>query len=123
MQEGQIWEALMTSSKEKLSNLVILIDKNNYQLDGAVLDIKNLEPLAYKLSSFNIETIEIDGHNIEEIRYVFNKVNKKRNKPLAVIFNTIKGKGISFMENTEKWHGKAPNNEEYLEALKELENN
>lgn len=121
MQEGQIWEALMTSSKEKLSNLVILIDKNNYQLDGAVKDIKNIESLPHKLLSFNIDTIEIDGHNINEIREVFTKVNQIREMPLAIICNTIKGKGVSFMENTSKWHGKVPNEEEYKQALEELE--
>lgn len=122
MQEGQIWEALMTSSKEALSNLVILIDKNDYQLDGSVNDIKSIDPLAYKLVSFNIETIEIDGHNLEEVRQALNKAKQKREMPLAIICKTIKGKGVSFMENTSKWHGKAPNEEEYIKALKELEN-
>lgn len=121
MQEGQIWEALMTASNEALSNLVILIDKNNYQLDGAVKNIKNIEPLAYKLTSFNIETIEIDGHNTEEINFAFIRAKKSRNSPLAIICNTIKGKGVSFMENTSNWHGKAPNEEEYKKALAELE--
>lgn len=121
MQEGQIWEALMTASKEKLSNLVILIDKNEYQLDGAVSNIKNIDPLGYKLVSFNIETIEIDGHNLDEIREAFNRVKAKRDIPLAIICNTIKGKGISFMENTAKWHGKAPTEEEYKLAIEELE--
>ena len=123
MQEGQIWEALMTASKEKLSNLVILIDKNNYQLDGAVSNIKDLESLAHKLLGFNIETIEIDGHNINEIRKAYEKAKEKREMPLAIICNTIKGKGVSFMENTSNWHGKVPSEEEYNLALKELENN
>ena len=122
MQEGQIWEALMTSSKEELANLVILIDKNSYQLDGAVADIKNIDPLGHKLVSFKIETIEIDGHDINEIRHAFKKAQEKRTKALAIICNTVKGKGVSFMENTSKWHGKSPNEEEYIEALKELEN-
>ncbi len=123
MQEGQIWEALMTSSKENLSNLTILIDKNKYQLDGSVNDIKNIDPLGHKLASFNIEVLEIDGHNIDEIRYAFNKSIQKREKPLAIICNTLKGKGVSFMENTAGWHGKAPSKEEYEAAINELENN
>lgn len=121
MQEGQIWEALMTSSKENLSNLVILIDKNKYQLDGEVKNIKNIDPLAHKLVSFNIETIEIDGHNLHEIREGFSRAKENRNSPLVIICNTIKGKGVSFMENTNKWHGKVPNEEEYANALVELE--
>ena len=122
MQEGQIWEALLTSSKEKLSNLVILIDKNDYQLDGSVLDIKSLNPLGHKLASFNIETLETDGHDLEQIRKALDRaISDKREMPLAIILNTIKGKGVSFMENTAAWHGKAPNDEEYQKAMQELE--
>lgn len=121
LQEGQIWEALMTASKENLSNLIILIDKNRYQLDGAVEKIKQIDPLGHKLVSFNIETVEIDGHNLEEIRRALDRINKDRKAPLAIICNTVKGKGVSFMENTALWHGKAPNEEEYKKAIIELE--
>lgn len=117
IEEGQIWEAFLSASKYSLDNLTIVIDANNIQLDGRVEDIKNIYPLKEKLDGFNFEIIEIDGHNILEI---LEALNSKQTKTKVIIANTIKGKGVSFMENTNKWHGKAPNDEEYDMAMKEL---
>lgn len=118
MQEGQVWEGLMTASKYELKNLTIIVDCNNVQLDGFVTDIKNIYPLAEKLKGFDLEVIQIDGHNYEEI---LEALDKKSDKAKVILAKTVKGKGVSFMENTNKWHGKAPNQEEYEMALKELE--
>ena len=120
IEEGQIWEAFLSASKYNLDNLTIIIDANNIQLDGRVEDIKNIYPIKEKLEGFNFEIIEIDGHNVLEI---LEALNGKQNKTKVIIANTIKGKGVSFMENTSSWHGKAPNDEEYDRAMKELEMN
>ena len=119
MQEGSVWEGLMNASQQKLKNLVIIIDKNNLQIDGDVRDIKSLEPLDEKLRAFGFDVCEINGHNYDEIEDVLSKA-KKSEKLCAVIANTIKGKGVSFMENNASWHGKAPNDEELNKALEEL---
>ncbi|OGF48876.1 MAG: transketolase [Candidatus Firestonebacteria bacterium RIFOXYA2_FULL_40_8] len=120
MQEGQVWEALMTAVHHKLDNLCIIIDANKVQQNGLVKEIKNIEPLAEKLKSFGCEVSEIDGHNMEEIAAAFAGFGKVKNKPYVIKANTIKGKGVSFMELNSKWHGKAPNKEELAAALKEL---
>lgn len=120
MQEGEIWEALMASSKYKLDNLCLIIDNNNLQIDGTVSEVMSIYPLKEKLESFGFETIEIDGNNINEIIKAFEYARTIREKPTAIIAKTIKGKGISFMENNVKWHGKAPSEEEYYAALSEL---
>lgn len=119
MQEGSVWESLMNASNQKLDNLVVIIDKNNLQIDGNTCDIKSLEPLDEKLKAFGFEVYSIDGHNYEEIEQTMLEV-KKSKKLCAVIANTIKGKGVSFMENAAGWHGKAPNNEQLAKALEEL---
>ena len=119
MQEGSVWESLMNANARKLTNLVVIVDKNNLQIDGAVSDIKTLEPLDEKLKAFGFEVYTIDGHNYEEIEKTLLKA-KKSNKLCAIIANTIKGKGVSFMENVAGWHGKAPNDEQLKTALEEL---
>lgn len=119
LQEGNIWEAFMTVSHRNLDNLTIIIDRNHLQIDGTTEKIKNIEPLADKLKAFNLEVNVIDGHNIEEIYEALEK-SKKSNKPTAIIANTVKGKGISFMENNCGWHGKAPCDEDCQKALNEL---
>ena len=119
MQEGSVWEGLMNASQRKLSNLVVIIDKNNLQIDGDVREIKSLEPLDEKLKAFGYEVSIIDGHNYDEIENALLKA-KKSNKLCAIIANTIKGKGVSFMENNASWHGKAPKDEELNKALEEL---
>lgn len=119
MQEGQIWEALMSTNKYNLSNLIIFIDKNGLQIDGCVEKIKDLGDLNSKIAAFGLEVQNIDGHNHKEIIEAINKA-KKSNKPSCIIAKTIKGKGISFMENNVAWHGKTLSEEEYRIATSEL---
>lgn len=119
MQEGSVWEALMSAAHKKLDNLIIVIDKNNLQIDGDTNDVKSLEPLNDKLESFGWNIKEVDGHNEDELEKAFIEA-KKSTKPFAVIANTIKGKGVSYMENNALWHGKAPNDDELKIALEEL---
>lgn len=119
MQEGQIWEALMSTNKYNLSNLIIFIDKNGLQIDGCVEKIKNLGDLNSKIAAFGLEVQNIDGHNHKEIIKAINKA-KKSSKPNCIIAKTIKGKGVSFMENNVAWHGKTLSEEEYRIAMSEL---
>jgi transketolase len=120
LNEGQVWEAFMSASKYKLDNLVCICDRNRVQLDGCTEEIMPLEPLRLKIEAFGWEVLEIDGHNIEAIIKALDYAETVKNKPTCIIAHTVKGKGVSFMENTHKWHGRAPNKEEYEEALKEL---
>ena len=122
MQEGNIWEGLMNAAQHNLNNIIAIVDRNRLQIDGCTENIKGLDNLAEKLKAFNWNAIEIDGHDINEI-YNSIETAKKSDKPVAIIANTIKGKGVSFMENNAGWHGKAPNLEEFELALKELEAN
>ncbi len=119
-QEGQIWEALTFASHYKLDNLCLIIDNNGLQIDGAVKDVMNIMPYASKLRAFGWNVIQIDGHNIEEILGAFEKARNTKGKPTAIVAKTIKGKGVSFMENQASWHGKAPNEEQYKLAIEEL---
>ena len=119
MQEGSVWESLMNAKNQNLDNLIVIIDKNNLQIDGSTCDIKSLEPLDEKLKAFGYEVYSIDGHNYDEIETTL-KEAKASNKLCAIIANTIKGKGVSFMENNVGWHGKAPNDEQLAKALEEL---
>jgi len=123
LDEGQVWESLATIHKYALSNLVIIIDHNKVQLDGSNAEIKNLEPLSQKFKAFGFDVLEIDGHDMHEVLNTFNYARKlgDEGKNVIIIANTIKGKGVSFMENTAEWHGKAPNDEQYARALKELD--
>lgn len=122
IQEGQIWEAAMTASHYKLDNLCVIVDNNNLQIDGKVSNVMNVYPIDEKFKSFGFETINVDGHNITELISAFEKAKKTKGKPTAIIANTIKGKGVSFMENDAGWHGKAPNEEQYKQAMSELQN-
>lgn len=119
LQEGNVWEAFMTASHRKLNNLTAIIDRNHLQIDGTTEKIKNIEPLADKLKAFNWNVVEINGHDVVEI-YEALENSKKSDKPTAIIANTVKGKGISFMENECGWHGKAPCDEDCQRALDEL---
>ena len=119
MQEGQVWEALMSANKYQLSNLIVFIDLNKLQIDGKVQDVMPIEPLKEKIIAFNLNVIEIDGHSHEEIINAVN-IAKKQDRATVIICNTIKGKGVSFMEDDAKWHGKAPNDEECKQAIEEL---
>ena len=120
IQEGQIWEAAMTSSHRKLDNLCLIVDNNNLQIDGNVDTVKNIYPLDEKFKSFGFEVIKVDGHDIEKLIKAFDKAKTIKEKPTVIIAKTIKGKGVSFMENKADWHGKAPNEEEYKMAMEEL---
>jgi transketolase len=122
IQEGQNWEANMFASFHKLSNLTVIVDYNKQQLDGFLNDILDVKPLAEKFRSFGWNAIEIDGHKFEEVIPALEQARSNTSdKPTAVIANTIKGKGVSFMENNPKWHGVAPKPEEMAAAVKELE--
>lgn len=120
MQEGQVWEAIMTAGFRKLDNLVAILDLNNLQIDGDVRKVKDIHPVADKFKAFKWHVIEIDGHNFEEIIKAFEEARNTKGMPTAIIAHTVKGKGVSFMENNAGWHGKAPNQEEYKLAMEEL---
>ena len=120
IEEGQIWEAAMTANKYKLDNLCVIVDNNNLQIDGTIEEVMSSYPIDEKFKSFGFNVLTIDGNNIEEILSAFEIAKQTKNKPTCIIAKTIKGKGVSFMENKVGWHGKAPNEEEYEEAMKNL---
>lgn len=120
IEEGQVWEAAMTSNKYNLDNLCVIVDNNNLQIDGTIDKVKRLNDIDKKFESFGFHTITIDGNNIDEILLAFNEARKTKEKPTCIIAKTIKGKGISFMEDKAEWHGKAPNEEQYIAAMEEL---
>lgn len=123
IEEGQVWEAAMTSNKYKLDNLCVIVDNNNLQIDGTIEEVMSPYPIDEKFKSFGFQIIKIDGHNIKEIVDAFEVAKNVKGKPVCIIAKTIKGKGITYMENQVGWHGKAPNEEQYKEAIEELENN
>ena len=120
IEEGQVWEAAMSASKYKLDNLCVIVDNNNLQIDGTIEKVAGLDKIDEKFKSFGFQIINIDGHNIEEIKSAFEVAKNVKEKPVCIIAKTIKGKGISFMENKKEWHGKAPSEEQYIIAMKEL---
>ena len=119
-QEGQIWEAVMFAAHYKLDNLCLIIDNNGLQIDGKVSDVMNTMPYESKLEAFGWNVITIDGSNIEEILSALAKAKECKGKPTAIVAKTTKGKGVSFMEDQAGWHGKAPNEEQYEQAVSEL---
>lgn len=123
LNEGQIWEAAMFAAHHNLDNIIAFVDRNYLQLDGNTEDILKLEPLNQKFISFGWNCIVIDGHSFEEIVTAVQNAKKCKGKPTVIIAKTVKGKGISFMENQAGWHGKAPNEDEYIKALKEIDEN
>lgn len=122
IQEGQIWEAAMTANKYKLDNLCVILDYNNLQIDGTIQEVKALDCIRSKWEAFGFNVIEVDGNNIEKLIDAFDGAKQAKGKPTIIIAKTIKGKGVSFMENKAEWHGKAPSEEEYKKALEELNN-
>lgn len=120
LQEGQVWEAFMSAAHFKLERLCVIIDNNDLQIDGDIRKVMNPHPIDEKLKAFGFEVVTIDGHNYEEIRNALKAFHKNQGKPFAIIAKTIKGKGVSFMENQARWHGVAPNDEQLAAALKEL---
>ncbi len=120
--EGIVWEASLVASKYKLDNLIAILDKNNLQLDGTTDDVMPMEPLVDKFRSFGYEVMQMDGHDMIDILLTLEKANKNiSHRPIMIIAHTTKGKGVSFMENKVGWHGKAPNEQEYIAACLELE--
>ena len=121
MAEGQIWEAVMSAAKWDLDNLCVFIDVNGLQIDGATKDVMPTEPLDKKLEAFNWHVIKIDGHDFPEILAALSEARRTKGKPTAILMRTVKGKGVSYMENQAGWHGKAPNADEFAIAKAELE--
>ena len=120
LQEGQVWEAAMTAGHYKLDNLCVIVDNNNLQIDGTVEDVMSPYPIDKKFESFGFAVFKADGHNFENLLEVFDMIKLIKKQPVAIIANTVKGKGISYMENKAEWHGKAPNEEQYNIAISEL---
>lgn len=120
IQEGQVWEAAMFSAAKKLDNLVAIVDNNGLQIDGNIADVNSPYPIDEKFAAFGWEVVNIDGHNLDEIECALEKAKKCTGKPFAIIMKTVKGKGVSFMENAVNWHGSAPNAEQYEVAINEL---
>ena len=119
-EEGQVWEAAMFASHYKLDNLVAIVDYNGLQIDGSVEDVAGLDKLNEKFKAFGFEVFETDGHDFEQIEDALGKAKTIKDKPVAIIAKTVKGKGVSYMENQVGWHGKAPNAEQYKTAMDEL---
>ena len=121
IQEGQVWEASMLAGHRKLDNLVVIVDNNNLQIDGKITDVNSPYPIDKKFEAFNFHVINIDGNDFDQIEAAFKEARKTKGMPTAIIAKTIKGKGVSFMEDQAGWHGKAPNDEQYAQAMEDLE--
>ena len=121
IQEGQVWEASMLAAHRKLDNLVVIVDNNNLQIDGAITEVNSPYPIDKKFEAFNFHVINIDGNDFDQIDAAFKEAKTVKGQPTAIIAKTVKGKGVSFMEIQVGWHGKAPNDEEYKIAMEELE--
>ena len=121
IQEGQVWEASMLAAHRKLDNLVVIVDNNNLQIDGAISDVNSPYPIDKKFEAFNFHVINIEGHDFDAIRAAFKEARETKGCPTAIIAKTIKGKDVSFMENQASWHGAAPNDEQYAVAMADLE--
>ena len=119
-EEGQVWEACMFAAHYKLDNFCLILDWNGLQIDGPVTEVMNPTPHDKKLEAFGFHVISIDGHSFEEIEKAFEEAKTVKGKPTAIIARTVKGKGVSFMENQVSWHGAAPNDEQYAQAIAEL---
>ncbi len=120
IEEGQVWEAAMFAAAKKLDNLVVIVDNNNLQIDGTVEEVNSPYPIPEKFTAFGFNTVEIDGNNLDEIESALNAAKVCKGKPTAVIAKTVKGKGVSYMENAVNWHGAAPDEERYNIAVAEL---
>ena len=121
IQEGQVWEAAMLAAHRKLDNLVVIVDNNNLQIDGKISDVNSPYPIDKKFEAFNFHVINVDGHNFDELDAAFKEARATKGQPTAIIAKTVKGKGVSFMEDKAAWHGSAPNDEQYEIAMKDLE--
>ena len=121
IQEGQVWEAAMFAGHRKLDNLVVIVDNNGLQIDGKIDDVCSPYPIDKKFEDFNFHVINIDGNDFDQIDAAFKEAKATKGMPTAIVCKTVKGKGVSFMENNAGWHGKAPNDEEYAAAMADLE--
>lgn len=121
LQEGQIWEAAMWAGSRGLDNLTVIVDNNHLQIDGTIEEVCSPYPIDEKFKAFQFHVINIDGNDMEQIRAAFSEAKSVKDHPTAIIAKTVKGKGVSFMENQVDWHGKAPNDEQYARAVSELE--
>ncbi len=121
LEEGQVWEASMFAGAKKLDNLVVIVDNNGLQIDGPIEEVNNPTPIDKKFEAFNFHVINIDAHDFDAIRAAFKEARETKGMPTAIIAHSLKGKGVSFMEGSVGWHGKAPNDEEYAVAMKDLE--
>ena len=121
IQEGQVWEAAMFAGSRNLDNLTVIVDNNGLQIDGKIEDVCSPYPIADKFKAFNFNVIEIDAHDFEQIADAFKKAAETKGMPTAIIAKSIKGKGVSFMENEAGWHGTAPNDEQYAQAMADLD--
>lgn len=121
IQEGQVWEASMLAANHKLDNLVVIVDNNNLQIDGTIEEVNSPYPIDKKFEAFNFHVINIDGNDFDQIDAAFKEAKTVKGQPTAIIAKTLKGKGVSFMENQVGWHGKAPNDEQYAIAMEDLE--
>ena len=120
IQEGQVWEACMAAAHYKLDNFCIIVDNNGLQIDGNIADVMSPYPIVDKLVAFGFEVAAVDGHDFDALEAAFNKARETKGKPFAIVMKTTKGKDVSFMENDAGWHGKAPNDAEYAQAMAEL---
>ena len=121
IQEGQVWEASMLAGHRKLDNLVVIVDNNNLQIDGTIEEVNSPYPIDKKFEAFNFRVINVDGHDFDSLRAAFKEAKETKGMPTAIIAKTVKGKGVSYMENQVSWHGSAPNEEQYKVAMEELE--
>ena len=121
IQEGQVWEAAMLAGHKKLDNLVVIVDNNGLQIDGNIADVCSPYPIDKKFEAFNFHVINIDGHDYDQIAAAFKEARETKGQPTAIIAKTIKGKDVSFMENQASWHGVAPNDDQYAQAMQDLE--
>ena len=121
IQEGQVWEAAMFAGHRKLDNLCVIVDNNGLQIDGKIDDVCSPYPIDKKFDAFNFHVINCDAHDFDALRAAFNEAKATKGQPTAIIVKSVKGKGVSFMENNAGWHGKAPNDEEYAIAMADLE--
>ncbi len=121
IQEGQVWEAAMLAGHRKLDNLVVIVDNNNLQIDGAITEVNSPYPIDKKFEAFNFHVVNVDGHDMDALAAAFAEAKATKGMPTAIIAKTVKGKGVSFMENKAAWHGSAPNAEQYEVAMADLE--
>ncbi|MCI8598820.1 MAG: transketolase [Lachnospiraceae bacterium] len=121
LQEGQVWEASMFASAKKLDNLCVIVDNNNLQIDGTIEEVNSPYPIDEKFKAFGFHVINVDGHDFDQLRAAFDEAKTVKGQPTVIVMKTVKGKGVSFMENNASWHGSAPNDEQYAIAMADLE--